>query len=174
MKKILFSVLFFTLCLTGTSLQAQDYQSAVGLRLGSPVSISYKTFLGDSPNALEVFAGTRGERTSSFIGDIGWRWYNVGAAYQIHKPLELGDLEGLSWYWGAGGSAFFWSFDEGFGIGETTTSFAVQGYIGLDYSFANTPISLTLDWVPTILLNGFDSGFGADFGALGVRYIFSR
>lgn len=172
MKKILWSTLFFIFCFVGTNLQAQEYQSAVGLRLGSPASISYKTFLGGSQNALEVFAGTKGEKTSVFGSNYGWRWFTVGAAYQLHQPLELGDIDALNWYWGFGGSAYFWSFDDGFFADESTTSFAAQGYIGVDYSFENAPINLSLDWVPSFFFNGFGSGFGADYGALSVRYTF--
>ena len=80
------------------SLFAQDfYQSAVGARLGSPFSASYKTFVSES-SAFEVYAGFR---SYGFGG-----WLNISGAYQIHQPLE-DVIEGLQWYYGAGASIFF-------------------------------------------------------------------
>jgi hypothetical protein len=40
---------------------------------------------------------------------------------------------------------------------------------------ADTPISVTADWVPTLFLgDGFGAGgFGAGYGALAVRYVLS-
>ena len=77
------------------SASAQEYKSAIGLRLGYPLSVSYKTFLNDK-----------------------------------------------------------------------------AGNIGLDYKFANTPINLSLDWIPTYWLTGYYDGFGSAIGGLAVRYTF--
>jgi hypothetical protein len=66
---------------------------------------------------------------------------------------------------------YFWSFDNGYDFGDdASVSIGIQGYLGLDYKFANAPVNLSLDWVPTFFLNGFGNGFGADNGALAVRY----
>ena len=61
-----------------------------------------------------------------------------------------------------------------FGDTSTTTSFGIQGYLGLDYAFEDIPLNITADWIPTIFLNGFGSGFGAGYGTLGVRYILNQ
>ena len=158
-KSILLLPLFLFLF---SNLNAQNYQSAVGVRLGSPLSISYKQFINDS-HALEAYVGTRG---------YSWyRWTNISAAYQIHKDLSLEGLEGLQYYYGLGGSVYFWSWDDAlFEDSYTATTFGVQGYIGMDYKFANLPLNITLDWVPTYFVNGYGSGFGAGFGSLGIRY----
>ncbi len=140
---------------------SQNYQSAVGARLGYPLSASYKFFL-DETNAIEAYAGFRGNSTYS--------WLSVSAAYQRHHPIEA--LEGLQYYYGAGLSAFFWQFD--FDTDSPNLSLGLQGYLGLDYTFSEHPVNLTLDWVPTLFLNGYGSGFGAGYGSLGVRYVLSR
>ena len=163
MNKLFFLTLFSCFLFLGTS-NGQEFKSAVGARLGYPLSATYKMFLNES-NALEVYGGTRG------FGN--YRWWIVSGAYQIHKPLEVGDLDGLNYYFGGGASVFFWSFDEGFGDFSTTT-FGIQAYAGLSYSFADTPINISVDWVPTYFFNGFGSGFGAGYGTLGIRYILSR
>lgn len=146
------------------TMQAQDYTSAIGLRLGYPLSVSYKHFLGGGSNAIEAFAG--------FRSYSGYGWFNIGALYQVHKPIP--DVEGLSWYFGGGASVFFWNYDNGFVFGDkndSTTSIGILGNLGLDYKFVNAPINLSLDWVPAFFVNGYASGFGGGYGALSVRYV---
>lgn len=148
--------------------QAQNYTSAIGLRLGYPISVSYKHFLSE-PAAIEVFAGYR--NYGSVIGNYGWSFFNIGGLYQYHKPIS--GVENLNWYFGGGASVYFYNYDDGFVYDgdNTSTGFGLLLNLGLDYKFENAPINVTLDWVPTIRFNGYDSGFGGGFGALGVRYV---
>ena len=163
MKKQLFN-LFSFLILLSISYNANS-QTAAGVRLGSPLSISLKHFINDS-HALEAYVGTR--------GSFGYRWYTISGAYQIHKPLLEDEIEGLQYYFGGGASVLFWTFDFG-GEGFSSTTFAAQGYLGLNYVFEKVPINVSVDWIPTVLLgNGFTTGFGAGYGSLGVRYVFSK
>lgn len=165
---ILFATLIVALLFT-TNTNAQSYKSAVGARLGYPLSASFKTFLSET-GAAEVYVGTRGYGS----GFGSYRWWTISGAYQIHNPVEIGDLEGLEYYYGVGASVYFWNFDDSFLNEYSTTTFGIQGYAGLSYSFENVPINLTVDWVPTYFFNGFGSGFGAGYGTLGIRYILSR
>lgn len=149
------------------SVQAQEYKSAIGARLGYPLSVSFKTNLNEK-NALEAYVGYR--------GFSGFNWLSASGAYLIHD--DLGDTEGLRWYYGGGAGVIFWSYDDDFFFEDTESSlgFTLNGYIGLEYTFSDVPINLTLDWVPTFIISGFGSatGFGADYGSLGVRYVLSR
>lgn len=154
-KSILFT--FLMLCLFSFNAQAQNYKSAVGLRLGTPLSASYKLFINES-SAIEGYA--------SFRSFSGYSWFSVNGAYQIHKPIA--QVDGLNYYFGGGAGVYFWSFD--FGGNNATTTLGIQGYLGLDYTFEDLPINLTVDWVPTFFVNGFTSGFGAGFGSVGIRY----
>ncbi|MEM9525626.1 MAG: hypothetical protein AAGA31_03405 [Bacteroidota bacterium] len=141
---------------------AQDYKSAVGIRLGSPWAASYKTFISES-SAIEVYA--------SYRGFSSWSWVGINGAYQIHQ--DLGATEGLQWYYGAGAGVQFWSVASGFGDGSGTLITA-SGYLGLQYTLADTPLSLTLDWVPTFFIgDGFGGfgGFNGGYGGIGVRYV---
>lgn len=154
-----------TLCvsfLALSSTQAQDYSSAVGLRLGRPVSATYKMFINDSGHAIEGIVGFRSYSGSSSI--------NVGAAYQLHNDLSS-VADGLYWYYGGGASIYLWSFDNDIvGVDQTNLTIGIQGYLGLDYKFSGTPVNISLDWTPGfILTNG--GGFGGDSGALAVRYV---
>ncbi|MFN4079359.1 MAG: hypothetical protein ACK4NS_00535 [Saprospiraceae bacterium] len=158
MKKLIFSLIFVGAC--ALYAQAQDYKSAIGLRLGYPASVSYKTFISDA-GAIEAFVGFR--RWSNY------GWMNVAGLYQHHFPIN--DLDGLRWYVGGGASAFFWNYSNSFiGDNSTSTSFGILGVLGLDYKFANAPVNLSVDWIPVFSLNGFDSGFGGGYGALSARY----
>lgn len=144
--------------------QAQNYKFAAGLRLGYPSAATIKLFVSEN-NALEVYAGTRGYS--------GFRWTNVSAAYQVHSnPID--GLGGLKWYTGVGGSMFFWNFGDGL-FGDTS-SYGLQGYAGLEYVFNDIPLSISVDWIPTYFLGDEFSltGFDADYGTVGVRYIISR
>ena len=143
-------------------LHAQEYSTAIGARLGYPLSASIKHFIADN-HALEALVGTRG------YGN--YRWTNISAAYQIHNSFGDGP-SGLRWYYGAGASVYFWNWDDVYYRDRYSSStIGIQGYVGLDYKFDNTPLNLSLDWVPTFFVNGFSSGFGGGFGSLGVRYV---
>lgn len=81
MKKILYRLSLCLIFALGMSLNTQaqgEYRTAIGLRLGSPLSASFKTFFSES-SAIEIFGGMRGYS--------GYGWFNLGAAYAVHKPL---------------------------------------------------------------------------------------
>lgn len=140
------------------SSQAQDYNSAVGVRLGYPMSLSYKKFISEN-NALEVYGGFRGYGTYSSI--------RVNGAFLLHKDID--SVENLRWYWGLGAGVAFYSFD--FVTTEGATAITASVYGGLEYTLDGTPVSFSVDWAPTLFIGGFGSGFGASNGALAVRYV---
>jgi len=159
MKKFAFLfAMVLALALT-SELKAQDYDKAVGLRLGYPLSASFKFGISD-PGYIEAYLG--------FRGFTGYSWVNVGAMYQHHFPIE--SVEGLYWYVGGGASAYFWNFKSSFLDPGDTFGLGINGALGLDYKFANAPINLSIDWLPTIFISGYGSGFGGGYGALAVRY----
>jgi hypothetical protein len=164
MKKAMFAILLTFICLGVVEAQSY-YQSAVGARLGSPFSASYKTFINNS-DAIEAYAGFR---SYGFGG-----WLNISAAYQIHQPLE-DVIEGLQWYYGAGASVFFWNYTDSSLDGLSSTTLGLQGYLGLDYTLNEHPIQITVDWIPTIFIGDINVNvFGAGYGSLGIRYILER
>lgn len=166
----LFILTLFISALSISGLQSQNYQKAIGLRLGYPVSASFKMFLNDSENALEAFVSYRSEK----VFDYGWSWVGLGAGYQVHN--DIASVDNLQWYYGGGASLYFWSFDDGFADfnDQANLTFGLLGFLGLDYKFPNAPVNVSLDWVPTFFLNGYGNGFGADNGALAVRYTFEE
>lgn len=161
MKRLITLIGIMLLCITFSF--GQQYASAIGARLGSPLAASYKFFHNET-NAVEIYAGFRGFN--------GYSWINVSGAYQIHN--DIASVDGLQWYYGGGASIYIWNFDDNpFGRfdGVSNTSVGISGYLGLDYKFADIPLNLSLDWIPTFFINGFGSGFGGGYGSLGVRYV---
>lgn len=160
MKTIMYAMVFIAMIFSN-DVQGQDFKSAVGLRLGYPLSVTYKTFISET-NALEGYVGYRGFGGASFIA--------ANAAYLIHQDIE-GEMDNLQWYYGAGAGAYFWSVDFG---GGSSTTLGVSGYIGASYTLQENPINISIDWVPTFFINGLDgfgTGFGGGYGSLAVRYI---
>lgn len=165
MKQIKFLMVLITLMLVGNVVKAQDYKSAVGLRLGYPVSLSYKTFL----NPKGAIEGTLGFRSWSGFA----RYVAVNVAYQHHTAIP--SVEGLKWYAGGGAGVNLWSYDsfyKALGVNTSSVTFNVFGVVGLDYKLKNTPLNLSVDWSPTFFIgSGYYSGFGAGYGALSARYV---
>ena len=161
MKNLLvFAVSVSLAVLAGTQAGAQNYNSAIGARLGYPVSISYKTFL-TAEHALEGYVGFRTWRNYSYS--------SINAAYQVHFPLE--GIENLQWYIGAGGGIYLWNYDVRPRERNTEIGLGIQGYLGLDYTIPDLPINVFVDWIPTFFISGYRTGFYASYGNIGVRYV---
>ena len=155
-------IIIVGICFNGV-VQAQLYDSVAGLRLGAPLSISYKKIINED-KAIEGYSGTRGKN--------GYRFINISGAYQIIEPIDLWGIEELYYYYGAGASIYFWSFEEE-GNNQAVTP-GLQGYLGVEYTFPDRPINITLDWVPTVFLSGHLSGLRGGYLSLGVRYVLKR
>jgi hypothetical protein len=163
MKKIGFTLLLAFAFLLTTNIQAQEYKSAVGAKLGYGLIGTYKMFLTESA-AVDLFGG------------IHWGGLAAGAYYLMHN--EIPSIDKLYWYWGGGGSITTWSYAVS-GLG-TWYEVGVSGVIGLDYSFDEIPLNVSVDWAPTIVvLSSWDSigtfnRFRGGYGALSARYILGR
>ena len=155
-KSFLFLI---TICLISASqLKAQDYKTALGIRLSSegPAinnSVSFKHFMNPKLAVEGLF--TFDKRAA------------IGALLEIHNDMP--STQGLKWFYGAG--AYL-----GFDSDKTNVDRALmgaQGIIGLDYKFANIPLNLTLDWKPE--LNIIDN-INFEPAAVGftIRFTFGR
>lgn len=151
---------------SSTFLFSQEYNRAIGLRLGWDYGITYKHFLNQKA-AIEGIATFR----SWGIAGYRWNYLRLTGLYLVHNAFP--SVPGLQWYYGGGASfmtfggdyAEYYPDDSKVGIG-------ICGAIGLDYKFANAPISVTLDWIPTFVFGSYYGGFGGEVGGLAVRYTF--
>ena len=142
--------------------EAQTYQSAIGVRAGYPLSISYKKNTSED-KALEFFGGIRPYS--------GYNEIRLNAALQYHNPI--GDSDRFRWYYGAGAGVAIYSFENPVTNGGGA-SVTVSGYLGLELTFDELPLNFTLDWVPTMYFGGYGGGFGGGYGALAIRYVLQR
>ncbi len=130
MRNITRYLIFIFITVLSNHLHAQDYKTAIGIRLssGSPTlsnSVSVKYFLNDR-DAVEglVSYGTR---------------FGIGGLFERHQLI--GATPALTWFYGAGGYVGFQSGN---------TYLGPTGITGLDYKFQNAPINLSLDWKPEL------------------------
>lgn len=149
MKSRTLFVLVFT-TLIGNALNAQNYKTAVGLRLsnGAPVlqtGLSVKHFFSDK-SAVEGLVNLSEP-------------FGFGLLYQIHQILPV---EGLRMFGGGGGQLAF---------KNSTTLAGFSGIAGLDYCFSEVPINISLDWKPELNVSPSVQFEPAAFG-FSLRYAF--
>lgn len=159
MKKILFLLFVGASMMMSQKGNAQDYNTAVGLRFGGITAITGKKFLSER-NAVEGIVGFR----SRFGGSI----INITGLYQFHTPIE--SVEGLKWYWGFGGNLYYYNYDLGV-ASDSSIGLGIAGVGGLDYSFKDIPLNLSLDIIPVFSLTGLDTGVDFNSVTLSARYI---
>ncbi len=131
--------------------QAQDYKTAIGIRLSSASptlsnAISVKHFMDDR-RAIEglLSFGTR---------------FGIGGLYEVHQLI--GATPAFTWFYGVGGYV---------GFQDGSTYLGPTGAVGLDYKFQNAPLNLSLDWKPELdILPKIN--FVADAFALTARFTF--
>jgi hypothetical protein len=156
MKRVILLTLLFAF-LTVTS-NAQEYRTSLGLRAGLPYGLTVKHFLNKT-NAVE------GILASSYGGFI------ITGLYE--NEHWTGQYPGLNWFWGAGGHVGFWDAGRNPNIDDTYTGSVIglDGILGLEYTFEEIPLNLSLDLLPSVNLIGF-TGWGGINGALSIRYVF--
>ncbi|MGB3005304.1 MAG: hypothetical protein WBC06_02265 [Chitinophagaceae bacterium] len=141
MKKIILSTLLVTGIFCFSTIQAQEYQTALGVRLSSSSamvnnSISIKHFVNEKM-AIEGLL--------SFGDPLA-----IGALFELHKPLAA---SGLTYFYGAGAYIAFLKKVNTTTLKTTTDpNFGAQGILGLDYKFNNIPLNISIDWKPELNL----------------------
>jgi hypothetical protein len=158
MKKIIVSIVFVTLATTAFS---QYYDQAVGVRGGLFNGVSYKKNLRET----NYFEG---------IVSLRWKGFLVTGLYEKAKLQDF-NVERLNWYYGFGAHAGFWDGDyDDYPWDDDNKTYVLLGadaIIGLEYSFREMPVNISLDWKPMINIFGID-GFWLDNIAIGIRYTF--
>lgn len=146
MKKVNFLILLASFCCT-YSLRAQDYTVGIGARFtNAPASvnnaISLRYFMSQH-NALE--------------GLLSFDPFTLGILYERFHPLAGSRL---NWFIGGGGYV---------SLGNKDNVLGAAGIVGLDYSFKNAPVNISLDWKPELNLIDKVNFEGSAVG-LGVRF----
>jgi hypothetical protein len=115
--------------LTGISTKAQDYKTALGIRISSNAavinnSVSFRYFFKET-SALEALVS-----------------FDPVAAGALFEKFNLLGPAGLSWFYGGG---IYVGFSQGKNLGA-------QGIVGLDYKLQAIPINVSVDWKPELNL----------------------
>ncbi len=156
MKKVVF-ILMLAAISAGT-LKAQDYKTALGLRAGYPYGVTVKHFIGKYDALEGILAGSYGGLV-------------ITGLYE--REQWTGKYPGLNWFYGGGAHIGFW--DQGknphVDTGYNGSVFGIDGVLGLEYTFDEIPLNLSLDVLPSVNLFG-STGWGGIFGGLSVRYVF--
>jgi hypothetical protein len=153
-KKALFILAAMMLCFCAYAQGINGYRQAIGIRGGWGAEISYQRYVAPENR----FEGTIGINRFGFSVEGVYQWmYDIAA-----------DVPGeLKWYAGGGAGLGAWSnkdFNTGFSAG-------ILGQAGIEYSFANVPLMLSVDYRPGFY---FVPEFRFDWSgfALGIRYCF--
>jgi hypothetical protein len=163
MKRIILSAIM----LMGLAFAAQAQEiskNALGLRLGDNdgfgAEISYQLGLSQN-NRLELDLGFRND--NRYNNDVDA--FKLAGIYQWVWNID----GGFNWYAGVGGGIGSWN-DHNFD--DNGTFVFAAGDIGIEYSFQEAPILLSLDFRPEIgAVNYYGDNYSSDI-ALGVRFKF--
>jgi hypothetical protein len=148
-------ILLFTVVVTITG-YGQDYRTALGLRAGVPYGLTVKHFI-NKENALE--------------GILASRWSGLVITGLYEKEGWLGNYPALNWYWGFGAHAGFWDAGMNPNVNTTGAVIGADAILGIEYTFDDFPINLSLDLLPSLNVIG-STGWGGINGALSIRYVF--
>ncbi len=148
MKKSLLVTLFLIIVISASS---QEYMKALGIRVGSAAGVSCKIFL-KSDQAIQ------GILDLDIIKKDKIKIKTTGA-YLFHFNV---DVDGLSLFAGPGVSAGIYL------VKPSGFMMSLDGMLGIEYKFQQSPIVLAIDWNPKIQMikdPGFKSNnFGVTLG----------
>ncbi len=147
MKKLLrYITLCFALIFSVNSAQAQ---TAVGMRL-SPDGVGFTgKFFVNTPVAfeLQMNAGLAGRNSYTAVG-----------LFEYHVPFS-----DPSFHFLLGGGAHIGGYEDDGGI------FGIDGIMGVEYVFKNTPLGLSVDFKPAVNFIGGNDWFGDNAFGIAAR-----
>lgn len=154
MKKL--AIIVFALFILGFSAEAQDYRTGIGLRAGFPYGLTVKHFLNET-NALEGILAS------------SWGGFVLTGLYE--NEHWTGEYPGLNWFWGFGAHIGFWDNNNYINDINVGSVIGADFIVGLEYTFDEIPLNLSLDVMPSVNLIGY-TGWGGIHGGLSIRYVF--
>lgn len=153
-------ILLLVLLLTGAAshTNAQNYRNGIGARLGYFNGLTFKHFF-NSRGAGEFLLTSR------------WHGFIITGLYEYHIPIS--SVRGMAFYPGGGVHIGFWNdYDHWDKDRPDGNSFVgLDLILGLEYTFAQAPFTIALDWKPAFHVFGY-SGWWGDGFALSARFNF--
>ena len=157
MRTRIFIIALLAAFATAFSASAQDYRTAVGLRVGSTNGITIKHFT---------------KRNVALEGIVSTRWRGVGLTGLIEGHTRFLGINRLNFIYGAGGHVYIWGEgNRGYAPYQRSSIAGLDALLGLEYNFREVPINIGIDWKPTLNFS-VDNGFWGDEAAISIRYTF--
>ena len=141
------------LCAFSSTISAQNYKTAIGVRTGFFNGITIKNFV--SP--YSAFEG---------IANIRWGGVILTGLYEWQREVPL--APGFDYFLGAG--AHIGVFNNYKWDKDVSTILGLDVILGLEYTFPSEPITIALDYKPAFNLIG-DNRIWAD--GLGISFRFN-
>ena len=152
LKKLFIAGLLFIAF--STAVNAQQYNSAFGVRLGYDSGLTLKHFFAPA---------SAGE----FILSASPRWFQLTGLYEYQQPIP--NAPGLDWYVGLGAHIGGVYKDKPSGGGFLIGADLIGG---IEYVFPQAPFNVSLDWKPSFnFTNDYNDYWYSGF-ALSLRYTF--
>lgn len=153
-------VMGFLMLIFAGQAQAQDYRTAVGVRVSPFWGITAKHFISGT-DAVEGILHSR------------WNAFKLTGLWERHTPA-FGE-PGLKFYYGAGahlGASGNRYYNDRF-TGGGRFILGLDGILGMEYTIQDesVPLNFSLDWKPAFDLTPFAHFWGSEL-ALSVRYVF--
>lgn len=151
MKRFIIGLFAFAVVAMGASQQrtwAQDYQTALGLNIGSSLGINFKQFVSKS-GAVDLDLGYLVRRHGISLSGV----------YQHHISL----VENFKLYVGGGVNVGVSNLDE-----KTKVDLGIDPNVGFEYKFKKAPVALAADYRPQI---NFFSSSRWGIAALKIRFV---
>ena len=148
MKKLL---LLAVAVVFATSAFAQDYKNSIGLRLGYGAELQYERHFSDK-NYLEAN-----------LGLYGFDVFDVNATYNWNLCEWDWTPKAGKWFLSAGAGASVAMAREYFNVG-------VAGDVAFGIHFSGAPITLAVDYRPTLFL--LNDSLGSGFGSVALSCVF--
>mgnify|MGYP000879924801 CR=1 FL=1 len=143
----------FSITLLTTTLNAQNYNTALGVRLGYDSGLTLKYFFAP-------------ENAAEFILSISPRYFQLTGMYE-YQQLVPGSSD-LSWVVGIG--VHVGGIHHEKDKHKSNLLLGVDLMAGLEYSIARTPYTVGLDWKPSFNFTNSYNDYWLNGFALSLRY----
>lgn len=151
-------LLFLLIFIFTIRVDAQDYNTGIGIRAGTSNGLTIKHFIAQE-SLVEIIFASR------------WHGYNLTGLYQVYK--QAFKTNRLNWFYGVGAHIGSYQGEEHrrFDDDNNYWLLGLDGIIGLEYNFHEIPFNISLDWKPAVDFTGGFYPWG-DEVAFSLRYIF--
>lgn len=153
-------IFLFILSISCLSLQGQRnysvFDASLGIRMTNGYGISGKFGMPYDGHYIELISYFAGYEDKSIV--------NVTALYELTVPLT----QTMNFYYGLGPGINILT-----NLEDVPVQFALNGIVGVDYTFPNAPFNFSFDYLPNYSFDKVENTFYNNGFGLTARYIFN-